>query len=237
MGKKDTLKMLNDELFENTDLSSHMEDYLERIAILSREKKVVRVKDIAKSLGIKMPSVTSALIKLCEKGLIVYEKYGYVELTPEGGMQAEKVYRRHSFLTDFFHNVLGMNETESSEVACKIEHHLSPESCRRINRLVRFYKSEKDSKEKWTEELGSVLEERPLSDFIEGDDLFIVRLEDDGRLKKRLLDMGFRKGERIHLVKYAPLRDPLEIEIKGYHISIRVEEARSIIVRRFPVIN
>jgi len=49
--------------------------------------------------------------------------------------------------------------------------------------------------------------------------------------------MGFRKGERVHLVKYAPLRDPMELEIKGYHISIRVEEARSIIARRYPVID
>ena len=48
-------------------LTSNMEDYIETISILSRHNKVVRVKDIAKKLGIKMPSVTAALIKLKEK--------------------------------------------------------------------------------------------------------------------------------------------------------------------------
>jgi Fe2+ transport system protein FeoA len=53
----------------------------------------------------------------------------------------------------------------------------------------------------------------------------------DSPLRKRLIDMGFRKGERITVIKYAPLRDPIELSIKDYRLSLRVEEARDIIVR------
>jgi len=48
--------------------------------------------------------------------------------------------------------------------------------------------------------------------------------------KKRLLEMGLHRGETIHKVKLAPLADPAEYTIKGYHLSLRAEEARDIIV-------
>ncbi|MDY6967929.1 MAG: metal-dependent transcriptional regulator, partial [Spirochaetota bacterium] len=112
--------------FEGTNLSSNMEDYIEQIATLSKEKKFVRVKDIANGLNKKMPSVTSALNKLMDKGLVYYEKYAYVELTKEGEKLADRVYKRHSFLSDVFTNVLRMNRKKAEENACRIEHFLSP---------------------------------------------------------------------------------------------------------------
>ncbi len=69
--------------FESTDLSANMEDYMETISLLSSRNRVVRVKDIAKTLKITMPSVTAALNKLREKDLIYYEKYGFIELTDQ----------------------------------------------------------------------------------------------------------------------------------------------------------
>jgi Fe2+ transport system protein FeoA len=46
--------------------------------------------------------------------------------------------------------------------------------------------------------------------------------------------MGIVKGAEITVEKYAPLRDPLEIVVKGYHLSLRVEEAAQIMVERVP---
>jgi Fe2+ transport system protein FeoA len=51
-----------------------------------------------------------------------------------------------------------------------------------------------------------------------------------GSLKKRLLDMGFVRGEEIQLDKVAPLGDPLDFVIKGYHISLRREEAERVFI-------
>lgn len=217
--------------FEDTDLTSNMEDYLEAIEILSMKKKVTRVKDIAKSLKIKMPSVTAALTKLEEKGLINYEKYGYIELTEAGKKIAEKVYSRHSFLTYFFHDILMIDIDRADRVACRVEHHLTPEACRQIYRFLEFHESERKSGESWTTRLKEILEQRQLSDLDEGDIAEIVRLEGKGPLKKRLQEMGFRKGEKVKIIKYAPMGDPIEISIKNYNISIRVDEAGLIIVK------
>ncbi|MCF7957598.1 MAG: ferrous iron transport protein A [Phycisphaerae bacterium] len=59
----------------------------------------------------------------------------------------------------------------------------------------------------------------------------IVRIEGGSPFKKRLMEMGLIRGEVIEKVKLAPLADPAEYIIKGYHISLRNAEARDIIVR------
>ncbi len=219
------------ELFENTDLSANMEDYMETIALLASRNRVVRVRDIAKTLKITMPSVTAALNKLREKDLIHYEKYGFIELTDRGRHVAGLVYRKHSFLKRFFGEILGMEQTSADEEACRLEHHLSPEACRRLYRLVEFHDAEHGSEIEWTGRLQDLMDEGPLSELREGQSAAIVKVLGDSPLRKRLIDMGFRKGERITVVKYAPLRDPIELSIKDYRLSLRVEEARDIMVR------
>ncbi|MFP4521253.1 MAG: ferrous iron transport protein A [Fibrobacterota bacterium] len=71
-----------------------------------------------------------------------------------------------------------------------------------------------------------------LSEAKQGDTLKIISIEGTGPIKKRLLEMGFSKGEKIDIVKYAPLKDPLEIKIRKFHISLRVSEADRIEVEK-----
>lgn len=217
--------------FEGTSLSANMEDYLESIAIIAAEKKVVRVKDIAGQLNITMPSVTNALDRLKKKGLIHYEKYGFIELTRKGKKLATAVYTRHSFLADFFTTVLKLNKKNADDEACKIEHHLSSEALRQIEKFATFYKSELSAGKEWTLQLSDLLNQRPMSDLKEGDTALITKVEGTGNIKKRLLEMGFRKGIKITIVKYAPLRDPILIQVKDYQISLRIKEAQTIIVK------
>ncbi|MCP4130685.1 MAG: metal-dependent transcriptional regulator [bacterium] len=140
-----------------TDLSSHMEDYMEAIALLAANNKVVRVKDIAQKLDIKMPSVTAALNKLKEMSLIEYEKYGFVELTEQGESIAMKVCNRHSCLLDFFTHVLMLENKTANIDACKVEHNLSPETCTRIHKFLEFYKSEEKNNREWINKLKTLL--------------------------------------------------------------------------------
>lgn len=217
--------------FEDTTLSPNMQDYVEMIEVLSRTKKVVRVKDIAKNLNIKMPSVTSALQKLEEMGLIIYERYGYIELTEKGKKIGVNVYDRHTCLSELFTTVFKMEKKRAEEVACRVEHQLTSEACRQLYKFLEFYKSEKEKNEIWAERLNNILEERPLSELRQGDSAKIVHIEGSGPFKKRLGEMGFRKGELLKVLKYAPLKDPLELRIKEYNLSLRVEEAKEIIVK------
>lgn len=69
-----------------------------------------------------------------------------------------------------------------------------------------------------------------LSELKEGQSAVISRIGGSGALRRRILEMGFLKGTRIHVEKYAPLRDPLELVVKGTHVSLRVEEASHIYV-------
>ncbi len=69
-----------------------------------------------------------------------------------------------------------------------------------------------------------------LSEMKEGQTGIIVRVEGNGALRRRVLEMGLTKGSEIYVEKYAPMKDPIELIIKGYHISLRVEEAANITV-------
>jgi Fe2+ transport system protein FeoA len=69
-----------------------------------------------------------------------------------------------------------------------------------------------------------------LSALKEGSRAVIVRIAGNSVLRRRLLEMGLTKGTGVYVEKYAPLRDPMELIVKGYHVSLRVEEAAQITV-------
>jgi Fur family ferric uptake transcriptional regulator len=69
-----------------------------------------------------------------------------------------------------------------------------------------------------------------LSEMKEGQTGTVVHVGGNGILRRRILEMGILKGAEVYVEKYAPLRDPLELIVKGYHVSLRVEEASNIIV-------
>ena len=118
-------------------LSSTIEDYLETILNLEKNKKFVRVKDIAQKMEVKLPTVTSMLNNLVERGLINHEKYEYVELTKEGKRIAKNVYRRHVIFRDFLTGILNVDATTAEKDACKMEHVVSPVT---LDRFVKFMK-------------------------------------------------------------------------------------------------
>ena len=103
-------------------LSASLEDYLEAVLHLEDAKDSAHVKDIARRLGVKMPSVTGALRSLAEKELVNYRPYEAVTLTRRGREIASEVSNRHSALTDFMREVLGLEPTAAEENACRIEH-------------------------------------------------------------------------------------------------------------------
>jgi len=118
--------------------TASMEDYLEAVAMLRGKGKVVRVSQISRKLKVKMPSVTSALKKLSEQGLVEHEKYGHIKLTLEGNKVAEEVLRRHKALTRFLTEALGIDQETAEEDACKMEHFISPLSMERLAKFVEF---------------------------------------------------------------------------------------------------
>jgi Fe2+ transport system protein FeoA len=67
-----------------------------------------------------------------------------------------------------------------------------------------------------------------LSELKQGQTATVVRVGGAGPFRRRLLEMGFLRGTEVYVEKYAPLKDPIELILKGYHVSLRVVEAARI---------
>ncbi len=72
----------------------------------------------------------------------------------------------------------------------------------------------------------------PLSMLQPGDQGEVVQVKAQGPIRQRLLEMGFIRGAHLRVEKLAPLGDPMELVIKGYHLSLRREESVCILVQR-----
>lgn len=121
----------------NLPLSASLEDYLEAIYHSRDENREARAKMITVRLGVSGASVTEACQQLREKGLINYEPYGAISLTPAGEKVAESVVFRHETLKDFFIEVLKVDPETADEGACKMEHVVSATI---VNRMIKYTK-------------------------------------------------------------------------------------------------
>ncbi|HNX94198.1 MAG TPA: ferrous iron transport protein A [Holophaga sp.] len=76
----------------------------------------------------------------------------------------------------------------------------------------------------------SHLDPIPLSELAPGEEGIVFQVKAQGAIRRRLLEMGFIRGARLRVEKLAPLGDPMELVIKGYHLSLRREEGACILV-------
>ena len=111
------------------------ENYLETILVLQQRNGSVRSIDIAAELEFSKPSVSVAMKNLREKGCITVDGDGIISLTTEGRRIAEGVYERHILFTQWLIS-LGVDPEIAAEDACRIEHVISEESFRAIQRHV-----------------------------------------------------------------------------------------------------
>jgi Mn-dependent DtxR family transcriptional regulator len=111
------------------------EMYLETILRLSQKSGHVRAIDVGEEMGYSKPSVSRAMSLLKEGGYIVIDRDGAITLTDAGREIAEKIYARHTLLTNFLVS-LGVDEKTAAEDACKMEHSISDISFEAIQRLL-----------------------------------------------------------------------------------------------------
>ena len=69
-----------------------------------------------------------------------------------------------------------------------------------------------------------------LDEFKIGETGLIKKVEGEGRLRRRLFDMGVTPGANVYLRKKAPLGDPLEVTIRGYELTLRKSEAELVVL-------
>lgn len=141
-----------------SNLSASLEDYLEVICNLLETSDCVKAVEISRKLNISRASVSEALNKLAEKGLIFYEGHKGITITEQGLSKAREVISKHNTLTSFFENVLCLTKEESENNACKIEHVITPEFFNRLKDFQAFCESQPKFIEKFNERIVKVNE-------------------------------------------------------------------------------
>lgn len=122
--------------FAEKSVSSHAEEYLETIYRLENRAGFARTMELARELGVVAGSITNTIDNLEKKGLVIHEPYKGVKLTEDGRRIASNILRRHRLaerlLTDFLH----IDWSEVHEPACKLEHAISPEIVRNLEKAL-----------------------------------------------------------------------------------------------------
>ena len=116
-----------------------MEDYLEVIYELVEQKGYATTVDISTYLNVSSPSVTKMTQRLDETGYLKYEKYRGIRLTDEGVRIAQNIRNRHGLLAEFF-KMIGVDEESANSDAEGIEHHLHPETIKRLEDYMNVLK-------------------------------------------------------------------------------------------------
>lgn len=101
--------------------------YLETIYILLQQNTQIRAIDVGAYLGYTKPSVSRAIGILKKGGYITVDDEGYISMTSVGNDLAEKLYERHTVLTNML-VALGIDEETATKDACRIEHVISDKS-------------------------------------------------------------------------------------------------------------
>lgn len=109
------------------ELHESGEMYLETILVLKNRLGLVRSIDIANEMGFSKPTISVAMKKYREDGLVSMDDQGFINLTEEGRNIAEKIYERHQVIS-YVLMALGVSEKHATEDACKMEHDISDET-------------------------------------------------------------------------------------------------------------
>ena len=211
-------------------LSETQEDYLLDILEHTTKSTVARIKDIAQTRNVSLPTVVSAIKTLAEKNIINHEKYGYVTLTDYGIELAKNLLERKKNILRFLTFTLGIPEDIAIIDAHKLEHDLSKQTYEQFIKLTDFLAANPLIKEQF-DKFAKREAYMKLNEINVGETAKIVKIE-NSPIKSKLLSMGTTPGVQIKVEKVAPLGDPIEVTLLGYHLTLRKDEAEKIIVER-----
>jgi DtxR family transcriptional regulator, Mn-dependent transcriptional regulator len=238
-------------MIKDDALSASQEDYLEMIVRLIRSKGAARVRDIASRLSVAKSSVSIALRALSKRDLVHYKPYELVSLTDKGQELADRILERHRDWRRFLTDVLGADAQTAETSACRLEHAAGEEVMQRLRAFVAFMEDSEVAARSLPQAFRDFWSSRQpadkrsadidnpdaagegvvsLAEALPGECVRIVKV--GGGAGGRLLEMGVTRGTPVKTVRVAPMGDPVEIEVRGYKLSLRKAEAKAILVKR-----
>ena len=188
-------------------ITARIEDYLEELFLLESTGRSVTVTDLAERLKITKGTVTATIQKLVELELVKHERYGTLHLTEAGRLKGMIVFRRHEGFRAFFHELLGLDREQSSEMACSMEHYVDNTTEERLYALLEYFRKARAEHQPWVDEAFLAIEKPillvpvPLTLCEPNSEGAILRLTADEPLRKKLIEKGFNPGIEVKLMK------------------------------------
>lgn len=239
-------------------LTSALEDYLETIFELVRDHQIARIRDIAKARSVRPASVSPAMKRLADLGLIEYERREFITLTPSGERIARRIYARHQLLSRFFIDVLKVEKEIATSDACQMEHSISDRTMDGLARFIEFVESCDEGQEllsrfhqcslvhpnilrcshgdcvtsNCSKRQNRIENQQTIVDLSPGQNAKVTHVSGKGAIRQRLLDMGLLPGTDLQLERVAPLGEPLWIKLQGFQLSLRKDEAKAVVIER-----
>ena len=191
---------------EETSVTNQAEEYLEAIYRLQSKVGFARTMDLSRELGVVPGSITNTIENLERKGLVIHEPYKGVKLTDNGQKIGSSILRRHRLaerlLTDFLH----LDWSEVHDPACKLEHALSPEILKPLEKALGHPKRCPHGNPIPTD-CGEILEDKTvaLTELVANNSGVIVRItEEKIETLQRLTKLKLKPGERVKIEKIGP---------------------------------
>jgi DtxR family Mn-dependent transcriptional regulator len=218
---------------EEEPISSQAEEYLEAIYRLEQKGGFARTMEIAKSLNVVPGSVTNTIENLKRKGLVTHQPYKGVKLTANGQKIASSVLRRHRLAERLLTDILHLDWSEVHDPACRLEHALSPEILKPLEKALGHPKKCPHGNPIPTS-CGGIFEEETvaLSELDVNVSGVIVKItEERTETLKQLARLKFMPGKRVQVEDKVP-NGSLTIRVEGEVCTIDPELASIIYVKK-----
>ena len=216
------------------EVTSAMEEYLEIIYKLQEKSGVATTSDLVKSLKVAPGTVTNTIARLEKESLVIHKPYRGVKLTEKGRRIALRMIRKHRLSERLLTDLLNVEWEKVHEAACKLEHSISDEIAKRIEKVLGHPKTCPHGNPIPTE-CGGIIEEssKPLSEFNMGEKGVIAKITDERReLLEYLNSLEVRPDKIVEIIDKAPFGGPITIRIEGKSHALSREIASLIELRK-----
>jgi DtxR family Mn-dependent transcriptional regulator len=217
------------------EVSDVVEEYLEVIYRLQEKTGAARTSDLVRMLNVAPGTVTNTVERLEKESLIVHEPYRGVKLTEKGLRLALSVVRKHRLSECLLRDVLDVEWDKVHDAACQLEHGISDEIAKKIEKALGYPKTCPHGNPIPTE-CGGIIEGnfQPLSKFNVREKGLIVKITDENPdLLQYLSTLGIKPETYLKVVEKAPFEGPITVRVDGKDHALSSEIAASIKVRKF----
>jgi len=209
------------------------EEFLECIYRLQQRNGVAKTSELVKMLKVVPGTVTNTVERLERKGLLVHEAYKGVRLTKEGKNIALRVLRRHRLSERLLADMLHMKWDQIHEAACHLEHGVTEEVARNIEKALGWPQTCPHGNPIPTKSGGIVEEDRKLLGTLRaGDEGVVTRITDEKQdTLERAERLGLRPGVHVKVLEKAPDKTTMKASVGGVDRTLSLKIASHIMVK------